>query len=726
MKRTLFLLCVLFFCSTSAVLAENFIFRSYYPDPIGIYSQIRLVPSSSAPVCQPGIIYLKKDSLAPEICLSDGSTFYWSYLDAIWSQIHTASPHQHYIFVTDLSYTDGTRWHIGSAFSDSSIPIANIPQLTIDDFTSFTGQDGGIIAVGTFGAGTALPAPSTYGANSLFIWYPRKSAIRAGYVGDGSNWTDANIGNYSVGFGNEPLASGVDSTVSGGAGNTATSNFGAIGGGLKNDVSALGGAIAGGFKDTVAGNYSFIGGGSTLTVNGSYDVIISGYVNTIQSSFSAIGGGRENTIDTISGSHHVILGGFQNNILVSSPLANAIGGGYGNNITGSLSFIGGGSSHNIYGTHNAIGGGSGNSIGSTGTPVTHSGIGGGSRNSIQANHSFIAGGLSNQITNNYSTIIGGGNNTASGLHSFVGGGSGNTASGTDSAVIGGENNTASGLYSFVGGGSGNTASGDYSTIAGGQSNTAAGDYSWAGGKNMNLTAAADRTFVWGISDNPFSITDDNSFLIFPDINVAGCRVSIGSTSPAANTKVLIRGQGAGTAALKIAGSLIVGFPVSFSPNQTQVYSNAAGVIGKLDLAETFEAGEPVSPGDVVVINEANKTTKKSSIPYDKKVLGVVSENPAVLLKGPVTQFAPPAQEGSGTKPAVALAGRVKCKVTLENGPIEYGDLLTTSSRPGYAMKATDPEKSFGAVIGKALEDFAESPSGNEKDAGLITILVSLQ
>jgi len=34
--------------------------------------------------------------------------------------------------------------------------------------------------------------------------------------------------------------------------------------------------------------------------------------------------------------------------------------------------------------------------------------------------------------------------------------------------------------------------------------------------------------------------------------------------------------------------------------------------------------------------------------------------------------------------------------------IEVGDLLTTAPTPGHAMKATDPQKAFGAVIGKAL------------------------
>ncbi|MBN1781159.1 hypothetical protein JW948_08555 [bacterium] len=50
-------------------------------------------------------------------------------------------------------------------------------------------NDGGILAAGTFGSGTTL---STSGAGTRMIWYPRKSAIRAGYVDD-TQWYDINI-----------------------------------------------------------------------------------------------------------------------------------------------------------------------------------------------------------------------------------------------------------------------------------------------------------------------------------------------------------------------------------------------------------------------------------------------------------------------------------------------------------------------------------------------------
>jgi hypothetical protein len=100
--------------------------------------------------------------------------------------------------------------------------------------------------------------------------------------------------------------------------------------------------------------------------------------------------------------------------------------------------------------------------------------------------------------------------------------------------------------------------------------------------------------------------------------------------------------------------------------------------------------------------------------YDKRVAGVISGagnyKPGLILDK---------QESSNNRVPIALMGKVYCKVDASYGAIEVGDLLTTSPTQGHAMKADDPMKAFGAVIGKALRPLA---SGE----GLIPILIALQ
>ena len=90
------------------------------------------------------------------------------------------------------------------------------------------------------------------------------------------------------------------------------------------------------------------------------------------------------------------------------------------------------------------------------------------------------------------------------------------------------------------------------------------------------------------------------------------------------------------------------------------------------------------------------------------VAGVVSTNPGTTLGSSVSPDGKP----------IALAGRVPVKVVDENGAINPGDLLTTSSVPGYAMKCISRERCSGAIIGKALEKF----DGNK---GKIKVLIAL-
>lgn len=139
------------------------------------------------------------------------------------------------------------------------------------------------------------------------------------------------------------------------------------------------------------------------------------------------------------------------------------------------------------------------------------------------------------------------------------------------------------------------------------------------------------------------------------------------------------------------------------------------VLENADCAEYFDIAESekVIPGTVMVIDEGGKL-RQSLKAYDKRVAGVLSGagdfKPGITLdkKNTVNHRLP-----------VALVGKVYCQADANFSSIEVGDLLTTSPTAGHAMKASDPFKAFGAVIGKALTCL---PRGQ----GLIPILVALQ
>jgi subtilisin family serine protease len=121
--------------------------------------------------------------------------------------------------------------------------------------------------------------------------------------------------------------------------------------------------------------------------------------------------------------------------------------------------------------------------------------------------------------------------------------------------------------------------------------------------------------------------------------------------------------------------------------------------GGADVAEYIAVSEPVEPGDVVELDPHNpKHYRKARAAYSTLLAGVISTQPGVVL-GARTQ-----SEG---RALLALVGRVPVKATTENGPIRLGDLLTSASKPGYAMRCESAAQCEGAIIGKALEALNE-------------------
>ncbi len=149
------------------------------------------------------------------------------------------------------------------------------------------------------------------------------------------------------------------------------------------------------------------------------------------------------------------------------------------------------------------------------------------------------------------------------------------------------------------------------------------------------------------------------------------------------------------------------------------YFNGGTQTGGADFAESVDVlGERahLEPGDVLVVDTTGKRRfTKSGKPYSTRVAGIYSSKPGVLA----TPHSMDDSRGIEAEVPMAIVGIVPCKVSVENGPIHTGDLLVTSSTPGYAMKGTNRRRMFGAVVGKALEPL-------EQGRGIVQVLVILQ
>jgi len=120
-----------------------------------------------------------------------------------------------------------------------------------------------------------------------------------------------------------------------------------------------------------------------------------------------------------------------------------------------------------------------------------------------------------------------------------------------------------------------------------------------------------------------------------------------------------------------------------------------------DLAEYYEGDREYKPGMVLIFGGDKEVTTTTTM-NDTRAAGVVTTNPAYIMN----------QDQKGIKVCIALAGRVPCWVV---GRVKKGDLLTTATTVGCAMKANNPQ--LGSIIGKALED---KDSG---EAGIIQVAV---
>jgi hypothetical protein len=494
-----------------------------------------------------------------------------------------------------------------------------------------------------------------------------------------------------------------------------------------------GGTIGGGGSSAqgnqVLSDYGTVGGGRSNTVDGKEATVGGGNSNDALDDNATVGGGLSNTANAYGAT---VAGGFDNRI---TGLMGTIGGGGRTNLTD------GDTGNRVTDKYGTVAGGGNNQAGdndSNPSDVVFATVGGGTNNTASGGHTTVSGGDGNTASAESATVGGGTNNTANSRSSTVGGGLLNTARGEGATIGGGYTNTASGSHATVGGGVNNTASGHIATVAGGDNNTASGAYSFAAGRRAK--ALHDGTFVWADSTNAnFASTAANQFLVRAD---NGFKVVRGASTFSSTSAALQVDQADAVEAgwfytsngsspfpvLKVAKHPSA--PSNFVDGVTRISSGTETRKFHIDKNGTYHAGsdfaealplagDPAAyePGDVLVISlDRPGAVDKCHKPYDGLLVGVYSTRPGFVGadKGGATEVA------AGEVP-VAVLGIVPVKVSAENGPVQAGDLLTTSSTPGHAMRCEGMEQCFGRTLGKALEGL---PAGQA--VGVIRVLISLQ
>lgn len=147
-------------------------------------------------------------------------------------------------------------------------------------------------------------------------------------------------------------------------------------------------------------------------------------------------------------------------------------------------------------------------------------------------------------------------------------------------------------------------------------------------------------------------------------------------------------------------------PLSYA--QTPDASTSSQDSATLGVARMVETKEKNVPDGSILSASRQGAAVFSTLAYDPQVVGVVSRDAAIILNT------------SGTTKGVPVIpnGTVYILVSSRDGNIKKGDLLTTSTIPGVAVKALKD----GYVLGTALEDYSNS---NKKQVDKIAIDLNL-
>jgi len=247
------------------------------------------------------------------------------------------------------------------------------------------------------------------------------------------------------------------------------------------------------------------------------------------------------------------------------------------------------------------------------------------------------------------------------------------------------------------------------------------------------TPAADRAFLGMYDDDTFGLYGNTvaGWSLFMDTTSGN--VGIDTNIPEAKLHIISSSDTEpGGGGFLVLGST-TGANISMDNNEIMARNNGATAtlflnadggtvsvpvlaITGADLAEKFPVSEKVEAGMVVEIDpDKPGQLRLARGVYNRRVAGVVSGANG-LATGAILGNLP----GHDDAPAIALSGRVWVHCDTSTGPIEPGDMLTTSDTAGHAMKVSDFAKGQGAILGKAMTGLKNG------EAGLVLTLISLQ
>ncbi|MDH3890887.1 MAG: hypothetical protein OEV49_07355 [candidate division Zixibacteria bacterium] len=607
-----------------------------------------------------------------------------------------------------------------------------------------------------------------------------KVTIGPGHTNSGADAFVAGDGNIAsgdqstVGGGTGHDASGTQSTIAGGRSSTVSATVGTVGGGIGNTASGtLASTVAGGESNTASASRATVGGGSTNEATGERSTISGGSHNDASGEASTVGGGRNNYA---RGDFSTIAGG-GSDVPADSNYAEGIystvGGGAGNGATSGRTTVGGGRDNIASGYTATIAGGYNNSASDQ-----YSSVGGGSGNIASGFMATIAGGQNNEADGTEAAIGGGNGNTADGSRAAIPGGQNNEASGAYSLLAGLSNTTHAEADYSMAVGRDNIAGRPYAVALGnfclsfGESSFAVGDHSQTFiGANysvaMGRNAFAEQAGTFVFADSTDALFDSHAPNVFI-VRAAG-GVGLGTDNPNGkalaidneftgsgnvmldlNASVDITSSGRDVLQIEVGGSATTiqyiecerGSDIEFRVHgDGDVTADGAFTGGGADFAELIHVSSgahSVEAGDVMVIDpNSPRSIVMSTQPRSTLVAGIFSTSPGYMASEHDWDAIELARSGKSGNEAddtdleytpvlelaaemdevpLAVVGIVPCKVSAENGPIQVGDLLVTSSTPGHSMRDEDPKT--GTVVGKALESLSAG-------TGIIKVLVSL-